>query len=291
MSLVKNHSLSRRLQSSPLVVEMIPGEASDKTKFDFDWWLLEYKQSQIEIQLKFKDAYWIAALDNDFVQITVSDISYFVDEDGQYIQSGSVISKKLPTQIQKGTELTLVNALGILLSVFTSLIGIATLCMTYFEKHNLVNFMRLIEFLQIVSHLPLIAFAIPGNVKVFFAYLVRLSTFDFLPTTDMFDKIYGVQKQISMGTDFVAFGIESTIIVRNFGSLFVFGLILLVSLVSVKIFNQIRHPKIKQFMRKMKVKLFWNWTLIYLMISYLPISVCVLIQIYAYVYLTPKNWD
>ena len=79
----------------------------------------------------------------------------------------------------------------------------------------------LINGLQIFVYMPLMNVRFPANANSFIFFLVKIATFDVLPTDYLFDKIFAFPDDGAYNMNFAETKIESYYAVENLGTLFV----------------------------------------------------------------------
>jgi len=125
-------------------------------------------------------------------------------------------------------------------------------------------------------HSALNNIAFPGNVAFLYSYLLKIASFDFLPTDDIYDWLFEFKSSEPVTEKFGALGYETKYFVKNMGTVFIVGVILAILLVLTlflyvlnAIFNLSVTDKVANWMYRMVC---WNQILRFLIESYMLIA-------------------
>ena len=82
----------------------------------------------------------------------------------------------------------------------------------------------MVNTLQIIIHIPLIAVQIPGNASMIYDVMIPVATFDILPTEDNFPKIFPMlplEDEEAYTENFERLSYGSNFVIMNLGTMFV----------------------------------------------------------------------
>mmetsp|Transcript_29841 Transcript_29841/g.28999 ORF Transcript_29841/g.28999 Transcript_29841/m.28999 type:complete len:222 (+) Transcript_29841:589-1254(+) len=89
---------------------------------------------------------------------------------------------------------------------------------------------KLIHSMQVITHIPLLCLAFPGNFLTFTGYLIGIANFDMIPLEALKEKVFGQMKYEKFSDMFDNLGYEGTNIIDHLDTfLFIFAAILLIA--------------------------------------------------------------
>lgn len=146
----------------------------------------------------------------------------------------------------------------------------------------------LLHALQIVAHFPLINLMMPGNAQFLFQIIVKIATFDILPTEELIqdaEDSFGIENEEYILTDtFVDYGFDSSDPIRNLQVMFIFiCFLVLYPVLSVAImglcFWSDRCTRCRRWADR---KMYFNTYIRFFLETFLELSITVLLRLKLY---------
>lgn len=157
---------------------------TDPSVLDFTWEAISFEERIMQIQVTFaKPSYISGGLNRDRFKATVKDTKYFFSAESlKPIPLETSDSVKAP-KMMPNTDFTKAFVSGSSgFGNFTnaSLVGNFLLNLLLSGAMNLL--WGLLHAMQIVAHFPLINLMMPSNAQMLFEIIVKIATFDLIPT-------------------------------------------------------------------------------------------------------------
>ena len=175
-----------------LKVELILDETNEEENpslVAFEWRVYELSGKTMMIQIDFRSPPNISAGQNrDFIKVTVLDGSNLISErTGTTVPALTSSKMKAPKMVPNNdftrSYVAMTDNLGTLTSA--SIVGNFMINIVLSSAMNLL--WGLMHFMQIIAHLPLINVQSPANAEILFLVLVKISTFNIIPTDDLIE--------------------------------------------------------------------------------------------------------
>ena len=102
---IQNETLTLEDVVYPILdMEVIPGKFSEMKQLNFNWTFVEFKTTEMLIQLNFENINVVSShgMHKDSIQITIYGFQMFADTLGNYMSPGTILKpKKLPMMMSK----------------------------------------------------------------------------------------------------------------------------------------------------------------------------------------------
>ena len=142
----------------------------------------------------------------------------------------------------------------------------------------------LLHSMQIVAHFPLINIMMPGNAQMLFQVIIKIATFNILPTEDIIagaESDIGIEhSDVDLTDNFEEFGFDSSDPIRNLQVMFIILMVLLLLPLLVLALKGLCYcsSKCRKCINKVQNKLYWNTYIRFGMEAYLELAICAFIR-------------
>ena len=121
----------------------------------------------------------------------------------------------------------------------------------------------MVEAQQTVVMIPLFSINIPPSSATLIAKFMEIATFDIIPVTWIWEKIFFLAPYETLSMRYATVGIEHSGLINNIGSIFltVIAVVILFALASVLQRGLKKFKKIKSFRRYVHAEAFWRFPL------------------------------
>eukprot|EP00347_Sterkiella_histriomuscorum_P006189 403353719 len=222
-------------------------EKYDSVPLQINFTIQDFNQDQMYLKVYLINQY----------SISVSNKYFFVDSAFEYIiRDNYQISAYIPPQLDPSIQ-DVIDNLGLGASnSFTSFMT-SNLLINIVMSQSLQYLWGMINGFQLISHMPLMAINIPASTQAFFQFVVEISSFQFINTDVIDDKIFEID-EFSLkpfNNYFDQMNFESTNVVKNLGFLlimFIFAIIMIIFTMMLKLY-QFHTPimtKLKDFLER-----------------------------------------
>jgi len=165
--------------------------------------------------------------------------------------------------------------------------AVSNFIVNWFLSTSLALLWGLINVLQMILILPLIQVTYPINAKTFNGIILTIANFDIIPSSDLVQKVVPFGPQSPYNEAFNSYGFTSHAIFINMGTAFfiLFGSLVILPLVTC-ILRRIdddygaRNDRIRNFYRRVKACLVYNYYLRLFLEVYLDLAITAFINLY-----------
>ena len=130
--------------------------------------------------------------------------------------------------------------------------------------------------MQDLVYLPLSTVKFPATTMYLYSKIIEVVTFDILPTDDWYAAWFNFPKAVPFSPAFEAFDFWSTNFIISVGSMWIFGIIMLLK---YPLFYLIRGSKYRVFRwleKSMREGLFWESPVDFMLTGYIDFTIAVL---------------
>ena len=258
----------------------------DLSKVAFTWSLVSFDESGMQIQIEFTSPVYVSTgFARDKLRATVRKPAYFQSRDTFLsIPIDAADKIKIPKQMANTAFTKAFASFNVGAGDLTNgaLLGNFLFNLLLSGAMNLL--WGLLHAMQIVAHFPLINIMMPSNASMLFQVIVKIATFDMLPTEEFIqageDRV-GLQKDsISISDSFEDFGFDSTDPIRNLQVMFLFLVLLLIYPVFSLGLRGLCFcsNRCKRCLNWLDSMMFWNTYIRFALEAYLELQICVLLR-------------
>lgn len=169
----------------PLEVSVIVSDTQEPILLDFNYTILAVKGDEIKIKLDFDLAEYVSSgIEVEELQITFWGGQFFIGKETEtHIQSGTVLTAPIIRQVaEDGKSVVVFKTWRLVILIGIAIVLIGALLMFVLINGKFMYAWSFINTMQILTHTPLFAIQMPGDLNLFLVYLMYIFRFSFWPT-------------------------------------------------------------------------------------------------------------
>ncbi|TNV86062.1 hypothetical protein FGO68_gene6948 [Halteria grandinella] len=253
-------------------------EPAERLNYD----ILEFQGQTLIVNLKFEDSLSVSTFQNqDYLQLFNKQLIANNKDSLEYIPKGLLDEATIPPQISEGLQAFMQELKG---SVTTASITIITsnFLINLVLSSSLSYLWGALNVLQSLTILSLMSLSVPGPARVVLLVAMQLSQMDILPADDIYDATLTFEADEPVNEFFDQGGYQSTSSIRNLGSSYLYGLLVLgvgIFILIGKSLHSKLNARIQRIISKVQDSVCYNFFIRFVLQSYQQFALVALINI------------
>ena len=199
-------------------MRVVPGPDSSPEKLRYIYNVTNMTETTMTLKLGFENPIEVSADDIDSLNITFNDHSYFQATSGEAIKKGTVISKKIPSQMSNSKMAPLMAEIEKFLTPSLSGFNVATLFLNMLLAATLQQLWGMINAQQIIVHMIAYKTKPPAITTWFFHILFQIQSVDVIPWGDLYSYLFTMEHTEPLSKNLYSLGFINRYFICNLGS-------------------------------------------------------------------------